>query len=122
MLCKKHNVTYFLVCKRLSNAGVGVARGTVLKKTRSGVGSETGDFDREKLGGATVERLTTQAGPTQKQLRFQLFCYFVLCGDQDVAGKTPDDERIKLGKTYQTINRRADGLLITQTVVGQVRG
>ena len=44
--------------ERLWNDGVGVARGTVLQEIRPGAGFKTGDFVKEKLGGATaVERL-----------------------------------------------------------------
>ena len=42
---------YFLVCKGLSNDGVGVARGTVFQEARPGAGFTTGDFVKEKLGG-----------------------------------------------------------------------
>ena len=47
----------FLACNRLSNDDVGVARGTVFQERRSGVGFETGDFVKEKLGG-TYRRTT----------------------------------------------------------------
>ena len=55
--------TYFLVCKGLSidDVGEGVVwcRGTPYcrRYDREGVGFETGDFVKEKLGGATVVRL-----------------------------------------------------------------
>ena len=52
---------YFLVCKGLSNDYVGVGgSGTVFQKIRPGVGFKTGDFVKEKLEGATVERLEKQ--------------------------------------------------------------
>ena len=50
-----------LVCKDLSVNDVGVSRDTVLQKIRPGAGFETGDFVKEKLGGATVERLFATA-------------------------------------------------------------
>ena len=46
---------YFLGCKGLPNDKVGAARGTVFQEVRPG---DTGDFVREKLGGATEERIT----------------------------------------------------------------
>ena len=49
---------YFLVCKGLSNDGVGVARGTVFEEIRPGASFKTGDFVNEKLGGGY--RRTTQ--------------------------------------------------------------
>ena len=43
----------------LSNDDVGAARGTVFPEIWPGVGFETGDFVKEKLGGGSaVERLT----------------------------------------------------------------
>ena len=48
---------YFLLFKGRSNDDVGVARGTVVQALRSGAGFKTGDFAKEKLGGAIVERL-----------------------------------------------------------------
>ena len=39
------------MCKGLSIDGVGVSRGTVVQEIRPGVGFETGDFVKEKLGG-----------------------------------------------------------------------
>ena len=39
--------------ERLWNDGVGVARGTVFQEIRPGAGFKTGDFVKEKLGGAT---------------------------------------------------------------------
>ena len=48
---------YFLICQRLSNDDVGVARGTVSQEIRPGAGFKTGDFVEEMLGGATVVRL-----------------------------------------------------------------
>ena len=51
----------------LSIDDVGVSRGTVFHEVRPGAGFETGDFVKEKDGGATAERLI-------------LFCMvFVLC-------------------------------------------
>ena len=40
-----------VVCKELSNDGLGVARSTVIQDIRPGTGFKTGDFDEEKLGG-----------------------------------------------------------------------
>ena len=52
---------------------VGVSRDTVLQEVRPGAGFETGDFVKEKLGGAAVKRhnnpvyvkprVTTVSGP-----------------------------------------------------------
>ena len=56
--CYAKNVfTYFAVCEGRSNDDVGVARGTVFQKLQPGAGFKTGDFIKEKLGGAIVERL-----------------------------------------------------------------
>ena len=47
-----------LVCKGLSNDGVGVASGTVFQEIRPGAGFKTGYFVNEKCGGGgAVERL-----------------------------------------------------------------
>ena len=54
---QKISVTHILVCKGLSNDGVGVARGTVFQKIITGAGFKTGDFVEESWGGVTVERL-----------------------------------------------------------------
>ena len=43
--------------KSLSIDDVGVSRASVFQEIQSGVGFETGDFVKEMLGGATVERL-----------------------------------------------------------------
>ena len=48
---------YFLVCRGLSIVDVGVSRDTVFQEIRPAAGLETGDFVKEKLGGATVKRL-----------------------------------------------------------------
>ena len=48
---------HFLVCKGLSIDDVGVSRDTVFQEIRPGAGFEAGDFVKEKLGGATAERL-----------------------------------------------------------------
>ena len=48
---------YFLVRKGLSIDDVGVSRDTVFQEIRPGAGFEAGDFVKEKLGGATAERL-----------------------------------------------------------------
>ena len=51
-------LTYFLVCKGLSNDDVGVAGVAVFQEIRPGVGFETGDVVEERFGRATaVERL-----------------------------------------------------------------
>ena len=47
----------FLVCEGLSNDDVGVARVTIFQKKRPGAGFKASNFVKEKLGGATVERL-----------------------------------------------------------------
>ena len=49
---------YVLVCKGLTIDDVGVSVDTVAQETRPGAGLETGDFVKENLGGATVERLS----------------------------------------------------------------
>ena len=49
---------YFLVSQIMSNGDVRGARGTVFQEIRPGAGFKTGDFVKEKLGGATVERLS----------------------------------------------------------------
>ena len=49
---------YFLVCEGLSNDGVEVAKGAVFQEIWPGAGFQTGGFVEEKLGGATVERLS----------------------------------------------------------------
>ena len=43
--------TYFLVCNKLSNDGVGVANGTVIQEIRPGAGFKAGDFAKEMLEG-----------------------------------------------------------------------
>ena len=63
----------FLVWKGLMIGDVGVSRDTVLQEVRPGAGFETGDFVKEKLGGAAVKRhnnpvyvkprVTTVSGP-----------------------------------------------------------
>ena len=55
---QKASVTYFLVCRGLSNDGVGVARGTAFQEIRPGAGFKNGNFVKESFGRATtVERL-----------------------------------------------------------------
>ena len=54
----------FLGCKGLSIDDVGLSRDTVVQEIRPGAGFETSDFVREKLGGATVKRLTIPLTPT----------------------------------------------------------
>ena len=51
MLWKLCPFIYVLICRRLSNDCVVVARDTVFQEIRPGVGFETGDFVKEKLGG-----------------------------------------------------------------------
>ena len=41
---------YFLVCKKLSNDDIWVARGIILQEIRPVLSFETGDFAKEKLG------------------------------------------------------------------------
>ena len=59
MLDEKNISTFiFLFAKDYtSNDDVGVARGTAFQELRPGAGFKTGDFVKEKLGGAIVERL-----------------------------------------------------------------
>ena len=57
------------MCKGLSNDAVGVSRDTVFEEVRPGAGFETGDFVKERLGGATVERLS--GGPPVRDLFLQ---------------------------------------------------
>ena len=45
---------YFLMRQGLSIDDVGVSRDTVFQEIRPGTGFETGDFAKEKSGGATV--------------------------------------------------------------------
>ena len=54
---EKSILTYFHVCIGLSSDVVGAAKGTVFQEIRPGAGFKTGDFVKEKLGGATIERL-----------------------------------------------------------------
>ena len=51
--------TCFLVCEGLSNDDVGEPRSTVFQEKRPAAGFKTGDFVKEMLGGATVERRRT---------------------------------------------------------------
>ena len=46
----------FLCAKGLSSDDVGLPRDTVFQEIRRGAGFETGDFVKEKMGGAAVER------------------------------------------------------------------
>ena len=48
---------YILGCKRPSKDDIEVAGGTAFQEIQPGAGFEIGDFGKEKLGGATVERL-----------------------------------------------------------------
>ena len=57
---EKSILKQFHVCKGLSNDDVGAARGTIFQEIRPGAGFKTGDFVKEMLGGATVERLQPQ--------------------------------------------------------------
>ena len=58
LLGKKYLNVYFLVCKGLTIDDVEVSRDTVYdQEIRPGYGFETDDFGKDKLGGATVERL-----------------------------------------------------------------
>ena len=45
------------MCQGLAIDDVGVSRDTVFQEIRPGAAFETGDFAKEKSGGATVERL-----------------------------------------------------------------
>ena len=58
---KNKGITYFLVCKARSNDDVGGAMGTFFRSYA--VGLKTGDFVKEKLGGATIERLRSTCTP-----------------------------------------------------------
>ena len=53
----------FLVCEGLSTDDVGVARVTIFQKKRPGAGFKASNFVKEKLGGATVERLVDYIAP-----------------------------------------------------------
>ena len=64
----------FIVCKGLSIDDVGASRDTVFQEIRPGVGFETGDFAEEKLGGATVERLSRDTGQRWVDCPFVSLC------------------------------------------------
>ena len=49
---QKNISTCFLVCKGLPNDDVGWHGAPVLQEIQPGAGFKTGDFDKEKLGGA----------------------------------------------------------------------
>ena len=57
MLRKQCPFIYFLICKGQSNDDVGATRSTVFQEIRPGAGFKTGDFVKEKSGGANVVRL-----------------------------------------------------------------
>ena len=59
---------YFFVCKGLSKNDVGVTMGTVFQEIRPGVGFKAGDFVKEYLGGATVERVKYTTRITPKKM------------------------------------------------------
>ena len=62
----KKNLVTSVVCNRLSNNDVRVARGTVFQEIRSGAGSKTGDLVfKKKVEGATIERSLRRHAPPQ---------------------------------------------------------
>ena len=60
---------YIIVRKCPSNDDVGDSRDTVFEEIRSGAGVKTGDLDKEKLGGATVEQLRARVNQTEPNSR-----------------------------------------------------
>ena len=57
MQCKIYLHIFPRFAKGLSNDDDWVAKGTVFQELRMGAGFKTGEFVKEKLGGAIVERL-----------------------------------------------------------------
>ena len=80
---------YCLVCRGLWNDDVGMARGATFQDIPPGGGVKTGDFVKEKLGGAAVERLVTIQGepnPTHRpskwlRITFSYVPFFILFSD-----------------------------------------